>query len=49
VPFDGRPLASASLDSLALDVFRIEVLPQLVAAEALADDHRTGDPLSRNT
>ncbi len=38
--FDSRPLASAGVGDLALDVFRTEILPQLVDHDVLADNHR---------
>ncbi len=41
LPFDCRPLASAGIEDLALDLFRNEVLPQLVAADVLAGNQRS--------
>lgn len=38
--FDSRPLASAGVEDLAVDIFRTEVLPQLVDHAVLADNHR---------
>lgn len=40
LPFDARPLDSASLDDLDLDRFSGELLPQLVAEDVLAENHR---------
>lgn len=41
IPFDARPLAGASLDDLDLDLFRLTVLPQLVAPDVVEANRRT--------
>lgn len=41
LPFDARPVTGASLDDLNLERFANELLPQLVAADVLADNERT--------
>ena len=41
LPFDSRPLASAGLQDLTLELFRMEVLPQLVASDVLAENRRS--------
>jgi ATP-dependent DNA helicase RecG len=40
LPFDSRPLPSASVADLAVDMFRNEVLPQMVDRDVLAENHR---------
>lgn len=41
LPFDIRPLRSASIDDLDMDLFRRTYLPASVAPEALAENQRT--------
>lgn len=40
LPFDARPLTSATLGDLDLSLFSTEILPQLVAADVLAENGR---------
>lgn len=41
LPFDARPVAGASLNDLAVDRFREELLPQLVAPDVLTANQRS--------
>lgn len=41
LPFDARPLAGPSVDDLDLDRFTVELLPQLVAPDVLAENRRS--------
>jgi ATP-dependent DNA helicase RecG len=40
LPFDARPLPSAAIEDLDVNRFESEILPQLVAEEVLAANHR---------
>lgn len=39
--FDSRPLPSAGVDDISLDIFRTEILPQLVHHDVLAENQRS--------
>jgi len=41
LPFDARPLAGTSTDDLDLDRFATDLLPQLVAADVVAENRRS--------
>jgi ATP-dependent DNA helicase RecG len=40
LPADSRPLTSASIEDLSLEFVRTEILPQLIAPDILANNHR---------
>ncbi len=41
LPFDSRPVRTATIEDLNLEMVRSELLPQLVAHEVLAENHRS--------
>jgi len=43
LPFDARPLAGSTIDDLDLRRFTTELLPQLVAADVLAENRRSAE------
>jgi ATP-dependent DNA helicase RecG len=47
LPFDAKPVPSATIADLDLNRFREEVLPQLIAEDVLQENHRPIPSISR--